>query len=48
MHIDNNYVLKPDRNIALGLAFYLAVRGETDMLERIRQELIELWNGDGI
>jgi hypothetical protein len=40
--------LKADRNHVIALALYHAMNGDTSILERLRQETIELWNGWGI
>lgn len=40
--------IRADTDWVLAIALYMAIRGDTSLLERLQQEAIELWNGDGI
>lgn len=40
--------MKADRNHLWALAIFFAIHGDNTLMLKFEQELIELWNGDGI
>lgn len=40
--------MKVDSNWVWAIAINEALKGNTSLIEKLKQEAIELWNGDGI
>lgn len=40
--------MKADPNWVWAIAIATAINGDTSLIEKLRQEMIELWNGYGI
>jgi hypothetical protein len=45
---DTIKAIRPDREWVWAIAIVCAMRGDTTLIEELRREQIEIWNGDGI